>query len=377
MRVYMDNSATSFPKPKEVIDNMVEYMTQGGSNISRSTSAQANSAGYDIFTLREKIARFFNAKDSRNVVFSKNITESLNIVIKGYVQNGDAVMISSLEHNAVTRPLVQQGAKILAISVSPQGVMDIDFVQKNISKVKALICTHVSNVSGDVMPIDVLAEICRKNGIPFIVDAAQSAGLLPIDMQKTPIDCLCFTGHKALLGPSGTGGMVIGSEFAEKVPPLLTGGTGSKSDDEVHPSLLPDKYEAGTQNIAGLIGLSAGIDHINQLGLEKRFAIETALGQEFFEKISSISEIKIIGSKDYSCKPPVFSLDFLNRDNAEISYILSSEFGVDNRVGIHCAPRAHQSYGTFPHGTLRLSLSHFTTKDEIAYVADAIHRLKK
>ncbi len=372
----MDNSATSFPKPKEVIDKMVEYMTQGGCNISRSTSAQANSASYDIFSLREKIAHFFNANDSRNVVFSKNITESLNIVIKGYIQSGDVVMISSLEHNAVTRPLVQQGANILAIPVSPQGVMDIDFVQKNISKVKALICTHVSNVSGDVMPIDILAQICRENKVPFILDSAQSAGILPIDMQKTPIDCLCFTGHKSLLGPSGTGGMVICSEFAEKVSPLLTGGTGSKSDDEVHPSLLPDKYEAGTQNIAGLIGLLAGIDHINQLGLENRFAIETALGQEFFEKISSIPQIKIIGSKDYSCKPPVFSLDFLNRDNAEISYILSSEFGVDNRVGIHCAPRAHQAYGTFPHGTLRLSLSHFTTKDEIAYVADAIHRLK-
>ena len=351
-------------------------MTQGGSNISRSTSAQANSIGYEIFTLREKIARFFNAKDSRNVVFSKNITESLNIVIKGYIQKGDTVMISSLEHNAVTRPLVQQGANILAIPISPQGVMDIDFVHENISKVKALICTHASNVSGDVMPIDILAQICRENGIPFILDSAQSAGLLPIDMEKTPIDCLCFTGHKSLLGPSGTGGMVICSEFAEKVPALITGGTGSKSDDEVHPCLLPDKYEAGTQNIVGLIGLSAGIDHINQLGLEKRFAIETALGQEFFEKIRSIPEIEIIGSKDYSCKPPIFSLDFLNRDNAEISYLLSSEFKVDNRVGIHCAPRAHRSYGTFPHGTLRLSLSHFTTKDEIAYVADAIHRLK-
>lgn len=375
MRVYLDNSATSFPKPEEVVHAMVEYMTQGGNNLSRSTSAQAENTNYTIFTLREKLARFFGAPDSRNVVFSKNITESLNLVIKGYIQPGDVVLISALEHNAVTRPLVQQGAKIIEIPVSAVGVMDIDFAREHIPHAKALICTHVSNVSGDVMPIQTLSEICHSHQVPMIVDSAQSAGLLELDLGKTPIDCLCFTGHKALLGPTGTGGMIIRSSFAERIPPFICGGTGSKSDEEIHPNLLPDKYEAGTQNIVGLIGLLAGINHIEQLGRERRFAMETMLGQMFYEQIRDIPGIRIIGSPDYANKPPVFSLQFLQKDNAEISYRLSSEFGIDNRVGIHCAPRAHKSYGTFPYGTLRLSLSHFTTQEEILYVADILRRL--
>ena len=184
MRVYMDNSATSFPKPPEVIDAMVEYMSQGGSNISRSMSTEALSTGSKIFMLRETIKDFFGAKSSRNVVFTKNITESLNIVIKGLVRAGDTIMISSLEHNAVTRPLVQQGAKIMAIPVSQEGILDIDFVKNHIRFVKAVICTHVSNVSGDIMPIDAIAEICADNKVPFILDSAQSAGILRIDLRR-------------------------------------------------------------------------------------------------------------------------------------------------------------------------------------------------
>ncbi|MDO4793706.1 MAG: aminotransferase class V-fold PLP-dependent enzyme, partial [Filifactor alocis] len=226
MRVYMDNSATSFPKPKQVTDAMVEYMLHSGTNISRSTSSQADATADKLFVLRETLADFFHASDSRNVVFTKNITEALNIVIKGFLQTGDTVMTSSVEHNAVIRPLVQQGVNILSVPVSREGVMDLDFVKKHLPNVKAFFCTHVSNVSGDVMPIEVLAELCRERTIPFILDSAQSAGLLPIDMEKTPIDCLCFTGHKSILGPTGTGGMIIDPEFAKKVPPFITGGTG-------------------------------------------------------------------------------------------------------------------------------------------------------
>ena len=374
MRVYMDNSATSFPKPPEVIDAMVEYMSQGGSNISRSMSTEALSTGSKIFMLRETIKDFFGAKSSRNVVFTKNITESLNIVIKGLVRAGDTIMISSLEHNAVTRPLVQQGAKIIAIPVSQEGILDIDFVKNHIHFVKAVICTHVSNVSGDIMPIDAIAEICADNKVPFILDSAQSAGILRIDLRKTPIDCLCFTGHKSLLGPSGTGGMVIQDAFAEKIPSYITGGTGSQSHEEIHPQLLPDKYEAGTQNIVGLVGLLAGIESINTMGLDKRLAHEQQLGQKFFEMLSQLSGFRIIGGNHYGKKLPVFSLDFQMMDNADVSYLLGSHYNIDNRPGIHCAPRAHQSYGTYPQGTVRLSLSHFTTGQDLEY---AFHALKE
>ncbi len=372
MRVYMDNSATSFPKPPEVIEAMVEYMSQGGSNISRSMSTEALSTGSKIFMLRETIKDFFGAESSRNVVFTKNITESLNIVIKGLVQKDDNIMISSLEHNAVTRPLVQQGANIIAIPVSSDGVLDIDFVKNNIQRVKAVICTHVSNVSGDIMPIDAIAEICKENYVPFILDSAQSAGILPIDLKKTPIDCICFTGHKSLLGPSGTGGMVIQDAFAERIPSYITGGTGSQSHEEIHPHLLPDKYEAGTQNIVGLIGLLAGIESINQMGLDKRLAHELELGQQFYEMLRSLDGFRIIGGNDYSKKLPVFSLDFQSMDNADASYLLGSHFGIDNRPGIHCAPRAHMTYGTYPQGTVRLSLSHFTTKSDLEYAVNAL-----
>lgn len=377
MRVYMDNSATSFPKPKEVTEAMVEYMLRSGTSVSRSTSSNADDTAYKIYTLRETLAEFFHAPDSRNVIFTKNITESLNIVIKGLIKPSDPVMISSLEHNAVVRPLVQQGADILSIPVNREGQMDLNFAKEHLRSVKAVICTHISNVSGDVMPVEELASLCAEVDVPFILDSAQSAGFLPIDMHDTPIDCLCFTGHKSLLGPTGTGGMVIRSEFAEKTPPFITGGTGSKSHEEIQPDLLPDKYEAGTPNIVGLLGLLEGIRAIERMGLHKRFEEETKLGQLFFEKLSTLNKVRVIGSHDYSKKAPVFSLDFEEHDNADISYRLAEFYQIDNRCGLHCAPRAHMSYGTFPHGTVRLSLSHFTTEDDINYVYESIKDMLK
>ncbi|MDO4712033.1 MAG: aminotransferase class V-fold PLP-dependent enzyme [Peptostreptococcaceae bacterium] len=377
MRVYMDNSATSFPKPPGVIEAMVEYMSMGGTNISRSISAEASAAGDQIFTLREKLADLFQAESSKEVIFTKNITESLNIVIKGYIRKGDPVVVSSLEHNAVMRPLVQQGAKILTIPVSENGQMDLDRAKESIPSAKALICTHVSNVSGDVMPIDKLSEICQQHKIPFILDTAQSAGVIPIDLKKTPVECLCFTGHKALLGPTGTGGMIIQSRFAEKIPCFITGGTGSRSHEEIHPCILPDKYEAGTQNIVGSIGLSASLEYLERVGIREIFQRETHLGQLFFEMLQKIDGIRIIGSKKYAEKPPVFSIDFLSHDNADISYLLANKYHIDNRPGLHCAPRAHRSYKTFPHGTVRLSLSHFTTENDLEYAVHAIQEILK
>lgn len=375
MRVYMDNSATSFPKPEGVITSMVDYMRCSGASIGRSTSAEALAAGDMLAGLRETLADFFGAEDPRNVVFTKNVTESLNIVIAGLFEKGDPVLISSLEHNAVLRPLNAVGADIREIPVSGEGVMDLDFALAQIPLVKAVICTHVSNVSGDVMPVEELSLLCREKGVPFILDSAQSAGILPIDLKKMPIDALCFTGHKSLLGPTGTGGLILTAEFARRLRPFVTGGTGSRSDHEIHPLMMPDKFEAGTPNVVGLTGLLASLQYIQTYGRERIFARERELGKYFFEKLSKIEEISIIGSKDYGNKPPVFSLNFRTMDNAQASYRLSEDYHIDNRCGLHCAPRAHKTYGTYPQGTLRLSLSHFTMKEELDYVCRAISEI--
>lgn len=374
MRVYMDNSATSFPKPEKSVQAMVDYMTQMGTSVARSTSNTSTSTGNLIFDLREKLASFFHGGSSRNVIFTKNITEALNIVIHSYIQEGDRVLISGLEHNAVTRPLVQAGAELMAIPVSPEGALDLDFARKNIQGIKAVFCTHASNVSGDRVAIEDLIPIAKSAGVPFILDAAQTAGHIPIDMTALGIDCLCFTGHKGLLGPTGTGGMILTKEFAKELKPFITGGTGSQSDEEIHPLQMPDKFEAGTPNIVGLVGLLASIEYIEEEGLGKIFDQETKNGQYFYEQLSRLPDVRIIGSKDYTCKMPVFSLDFVGQDNATISYLLGTKYNIDNRTGMHCAPRAHKTYGTYPQGTVRLSLSHKTTKEDMDY---AIASLKE
>lgn len=377
MRVYMDNSATSFPKPEAVITAMTEYLRSSGASVSRSSSAEALAAGNLLAELREELAEFFGAEDSRNVVFTKNVTEALNIVIAGLIEKGDRVLVSSVEHNAVMRPLTGAGAQITAIPVSKEGVLDMDFAQAHIPSSKAVICTHVSNVSGDVLPVAALAFLCREKGVPFILDSAQSAGVLPIDMRETAIDALCFTGHKSLLGPTGTGGMILTSELARRLPPFIMGGTGSRSDHELHPQMMPDKFEAGTPNVVGLTGLHAALQYIRSYGRERIFAKEKEAGKYFFEKLSKFEEIDIIGSQDYGNKPPVFSLDFKTLDNAQVSHLLSRDYRIDNRCGLHCAPRAHQTYGTYPQGTLRLSLSHFTIRQEMDHAVEAISEILK
>lgn len=375
MRIYMNQAATSYPKPEVVIQAMVEYMEHNGATISRSTSTEATKTDFQIMALRELIAEFFHAEDPRGVIFTKNITEALNIVIHGLIEPGDRVLITGLEHNAVVRPLTQRGAEILEIPTSQIGALDFDYVDSVIDSVKAVISTHASNLTGDIVPIDQLAKRCQQREIPFIVDAAQSAGALSIDLSVTPIDALCFTGHKSLLGPTGTGGVVFRPPFAKKIPPLLTGGTGSLSDEENHPLLLPDRFEAGTPNIVGLIGLFAAFEYLMDYGLERRFQEETAIGTAFYDALQSIPGLVIHGSNDYSHKLPVFSFSYSDLDPADISYQLANQYGIANRCGLHCAPRAHKTYGTFPTGTVRLSLSHRTTQKEMDYVISALQNI--
>lgn len=375
MRIYMDNSATSFPKPETVVQAIVEYMTSMGTSISRSTSEEASKTGNLVFDLREKLTEFFNGESSRNLVFTKNITEAINIITHSYIKKGDKVLISALEHNAVTRPLNQAGAQLIAIPVSREGVLDLDFARKEIKGVKALFCTHASNVSGDIMPIEELALIAKEAQVPFILDTAQTAGHMPIDMQALDLAALCFTGHKSLLGPTGTGGVIFRSDFAKQLDPFITGGTGSMSDEEIHPKIMPDKFEAGTPNIVGLVGLLAALDYIQEKGQENIFKEETQKGQYFYQQLKEIPGIRILGSCDYKNKPPVFSLDFLEKDNAEVSYLLSSQYHIDNRTGMHCAPRAHQTYGSYPQGSVRLSLSHFTSQEEMDQAIQSIKEI--
>lgn len=377
MRIYMDNAATSFPKPPSVIESMINYMNSSGASVSRSSSSQATATSDSLFELREVLCDFFGGDDSRNVVFTKNITEALNIMVSGLIHKGDPVLISSLEHNATIRPLTRAGAILLPIPVSSAGIMDMEFVRKNISGVKALFCLHGSNITGDIMPIEELGLLCRQHQVPFIVDTAQTAGLLPLHMKKMHIDALCFTGHKALLGPTGTGGLVLTREIAKQIPPFITGGSGSFSDSPEHPMVMPDKLEAGTPNIVGLIGLLAALQYIQSNGREQLFRQETQMGCRFYEMLSSLPQVTLIGSADYSNKPPVFSLDFHTKDNGEVSYRLATDHHMDNRSGLHCAPMAHQTYGTYPQGTVRLSLSHFTTAEELEIAYQAIQSIQR
>lgn len=381
-RVYFDNGATSYPKPKEVIEAVTDYMTNIGCNIGRGVYKDAETAENIIYDTREAFATLFNMEQSENVCFTKNITESINIIIKGFIKKGDKVIVSTVEHNAVMRPLNFVGAEVVKvdlISDEEQGLLDLD--SKLNQEIKAVIMTHSSNVTGDILPISKVGELCKKHKVPFILDSAQSAGVLSIDMKQMNIDCVCFTGHKSLLGPQGIGGFAISPEFEKKISSFVQGGTGSSSDLEIQPEFMPDKFESGTQNLPGIFGLKAGLDFINQIGIDNIHNRELELCKYFYEKLLEIDsfkdKVKIIAKKDIIFRTPIISLDFLGKDNAVVSHELQSKYNIQNRCGLQCSPSAHKFYDTFPQGTVRFSLGYFNTYEEIGYVCNAISEILK
>ncbi len=375
-RIYFDQASSCFPRPKEVTDCLYDCLCNYGMNVHRSASSRAYQLEELVFDCRENIADFFHAKDSRNVAFTKNITESLNIVIKGLFHEGDHILISHMEHNAVVRPLEQvkeQGISYDFIQCYADGSLDISDIEQKINKhTKAVILTHASNVCGTIMPLKEVGTICRKRGLLFIVDSAQTAGRLPIHMDDMHIDILCFTGHKSLMGPPGTGGIVFANKIYQEIRPLIAGGTGSISDSIHMPTFMPDMLEAGTQNNPAIVALNRAVQWIQSVGMETIHAHEMRLADRFMEGIHALN-IRILGMQDCRNRLAVVSL-YSENDMALIANQLEEKYGIVTRVGLHCAPVSHQCLGSFPNGSIRFSFGYFNTMEEVDF---ALHACKE
>ena len=381
-KIYLDNGATSYPKPQKVIDSMVNYMTKIGASPGRGGYSSSLDAGRIVMETRSKLSQLFDFSYDEGIIFTQNITQSLNMAIKGILNKGDHVIISSMEHNSVVRPLRSLEQKgIIEVSVIPckiDGSLPIDVFQSQIKKnTKMIVLTHSSNVTGVIMPVAEVGEISRENNIVFVLDSAQTAGLYPISFKDLNLDILAFTGHKGLMGPQGIGGFCIQPSLAKKMLPIFEGGTGSKSDHEYQPDFIPDKFESGTLNMPGIAGLFAGIEFIQNTGLDNIQKKEHDLLKTLVDGIEDISGVITYRSKDLNLQTPTLSIEIENLDSAEVSYILDDEFGIMTRSGLHCSPLAHKTIGTFPRGTLRLSIGYFNTEDEIIYTIESLRKIVK
>ena len=377
--IYFDNGSTSWPKAPGVAGAMAELLENGAFNINRGNYAGAYEVEGMVLDTREQLARLFGVQDSRNVIFTPGITYSLNCFIKDVLKDGDHVLVTGLEHNAVMRPLEQmrgQGVSYDIVPVDTEGNLDPDVLEGMVKpETRAVIATHASNVCGTIVPVGEIGEICRKKNLYFAVDTAQSAGTIPVDMEKYGIDFLAFTGHKGLLGPQGIGGFLVSEKLNKNMQPLIAGGTGSQSDSFHMPENLPDKYESGTMNLPGIIGLHAALDYLEKTGIEVIHKKKMILTEHFLNQVEEIPNVRIVGRKDTENRVAVVSLDFLDGDNAVAAFELEQEYGIMTRVGLHCAPAAHKSLRTFPQGTVRFAFGAENTKEEIETCVKGIKRI--
>lgn len=380
-RVYMDNAATLYPKAPGTGEAVRHFIEDIGCNVKRGVYKSSLSAEETVFDTRERLCGLFNYNKPENVIFTQNITQSLNFILKGLLKPGDHCIVTSMEHNAVMRPLTQLkaiGVEFSRVQCDIAGRLRPEDMEKEIrSSTKAVIMTHASNVCGTIMPVYQVAKLCRDRGIELIVDSAQSAGVLELDFRELNEGAIAFTGHKGLMGPQGIGGFVVGDKLAKAMEPYITGGTGSFSDSEEQPDYLPDKFEAGTPNLPGIFGLNAALKYLEEEGLNNIYARELELTEAFIKVVSGMKAVRLAGLQDTQGRTAVVSLDFTEWDNAEISYLLDSQYGIATRCGLHCAPSAHKTLGTFPQGTVRFSFSHFNTMEEINYAVDAINKILK
>lgn len=373
-KIYLDNGATSWPKPETVYAAVDHFNRNIGGNPGRGTTSFALDSASMVLETRELLAQLFNISDPLRIAFTLNITEALNMALKGSLLPGDHLIISSMEHNAVVRPaftLAEQGLEITVIPCSPEGLIDRKALVKAIKKnTKMVGLLHASNVTGTIQPIEEVGRICRQHGILFLVDSAQSAGVLPIDVQRQNIDILAFTGHKGLLGPQGTGGIYVRPGIVLK--PLKEGGTGSQSQDTKQPEFMPDCLESGTLNTPGIIGLGAGVRFILEQGIHVIRLHEQKLTEILWTELLKIKKIKMYGPANPQDKTAVLSFNIGEMDSAHVSFLLEREFGIVTRAGLHCTPLAHETIGTLKQGTCRLSPGFFNTEREIDAVVNAI-----
>ncbi len=379
MNIYLDNSATSWPKPPNVIEAITSYMTDFGASPGRSGHHFSVKAAKEVFETRELLASLFNAPSSDRVIFTANATQAINTALFGLLKKGDHVIISHMEHNSVIRPLrhlEQNGIiELSIIDCDREGYINPETLKNSFkSNTKLVVTIHGSNVTGTIQPIKQIGEICKSKNILYMVDASQSAGILPIDLQNDNIDILAFTGHKELYGPTGIGGLCIKNDI--QIESLLHGGTGSKSEIETHPLFYPDSLEAGTLNTAGIIGLKAGVQYILDQGMDNILKKQIQLTDYFLSKLKEIDNIILYGPDLGEVRIPIISLNIKNSMPSDVAFILDKEYGIMTRAGLHCSPLAHKTIGTFPHGAVRFSLSCFTTEEEINYTIDKIKKIR-
>ena len=379
--IYLDNASTSFPKAPTVATAMSDYITNRGININRGSYALAYDVEDIIYTTRQRLNTLFNGHDPSHVVFTQNVTMSLNMVIKGLLKAGDHVLVSSMEHNAVMRPLTQLLDKGITFDIIPcdkTGSIQLESMDSLIRpNTVAMIINHASNVCGTIQPLESIGPICKAHNLQFIVDAAQTAGVIPIDVKACHIDALCFTGHKGLLGPQGIGGIILTKEMAQTLTPLIAGGTGSFSHLETLPTHMPDAFESGTLNLPGIIGLNEGLAYIESQGMENIHNHELVLTQSFLEGLQSIDVVNIVGKQNIQDRTAVVSITIDGMDPASIAYELESNYHIMTRVGLHCAPRAHQTLETYPEGTVRFSFGYANTHKDVETALSALHRIVK
>lgn len=382
-KIYLDQASTSFPKAPSVSAAVSQYLSGFAVNINRGCYDAAYSVEEQVYETREQLCRLFHFPNCRNVIFTGNVTASLNILLKGLLKPGDHVLVSAMEHNAVMRPLVQlqkSGVSFDRVPCSPDGSLCLEAASALLKpRTKAFVCLHASNVCGTIMPAEEIGAFCRRHGLFFILDSAQTAGVLPIDMEKMHIDALAFTGHKGLRGPQGIGGFIIRDELAAEITPLISGGTGSLSHTEEIPDFLPDRFEPGTPNLPGIIGLHASLKDISASSMEQLFRHEMMLTKYFLDGIHELDpdqqKLRIIGKQDTQNRCAVVSIQTLHIDMAQAAYELDSRYGIMTRVGLHCAPNAHKTLGTYPAGTIRFSFGPENTIQELDTALQAIREL--
>ena len=377
MSVYLDNGATSFPKAPGVGEAMLDYVNNIGANVNRSTYEASSEAEMVLIECRERLCTLFGTEDITHAVFTPGMTAGLNMLLKGFLRPGDHVIVSSLEHNAMMRPIRQleaQGVEFSRIPADSRGIIDpkdiLPLIRPNTRLVAIM---HASNVCGTLLPVKEISDICRERGLPVILDAAQTAGHYPVNMKELGLSALCVPGHKGLLGPQGIGALMLDEEFAKRVEPLISGGTGSASDSELLPPYMPDRFESGTLNIPGIFGLNAALGFILEKGVDTLRAHEEGLTRRFIDGLEGLP-LRLAGTKEISKRVGVVSIDFTGRDNAEVAYELDKR-GIMTRCGLHCAPSAHKTLGTFPQGTVRFSIGYANAECDVDAAISAIKEI--
>lgn len=377
--IYLDQAATSFPKPPCVAARMAEYITQVGANVNRGVYGAAQQAELVELRLRQRLCALLDFADPTHVVLTPGNTWGLNLVLGGALHPGDHCIVSGMEHNAVMRPLqrlAKQGVTFDRIPCDGEGFLDLSALEALFRPhTKLVVLAHASNVSGTVQDAAAVGRLCAAHGVPFCLDAAQTAGHLPLSFRELGLSALSVPAHKGLLGPQGLGALLLAPDFAKVLDPYVTGGTGSASDSEEQPDYMPDKFEPGTPNLPGIYGWEAALAFLQEIGVEAVRAHDDALSRRFLAGIRDLPGVILKGPTDPARRVGVFSLDFVGQDNAEIAYRLEADYGIQTRCGLHCAPAAHKTLGTFPRGTVRFSTGWFTTESDIDAALAAVKAL--